>query len=920
MSGMGAVAFAGKVAAPFAASAAKSLGRKLAYRWKLEKRVKKRSSFNYPRRQFRAWLKTIKPLDLEEPVEVGAARLAVSLDRWLCENDAAWEALPARGSRALHLVSAVYVELLAAESEVTRDQLSELWATRRNEDLIATLVVAGRGHLPVDDDDLAVWLRRRSAERRAERLLPFALTVDDVATAFAALPGKVPEIDSGKVCVLIGPFGSGKSELAEEWHLGCVRDLELGSGAPIPVWLDAQTLQGADLTRAVVEQVGEGTYRDRGVAVVIDGLDLISGAAAELIGRDAHVFVAGDPRSKFVLTTREGVLLPGDDDVAVPELTDDEARDLVEGLASHRHATWSWSSELSESVRRPFFALAAGSVIASGGAPTGQVELLVKLVQRALTKGLTATGSSEMYTAMGKAAIGLTRSAGLNDGLTFQERQLILTTRLVLLVKEGGPVRFALPIFEQWFAAEVLTNDDGVLAEALAGPGAFDRWRWVIAIALLGADAVRCDELMSAALNLNPGAGAWLVEQVAPRQRLWGDGNGPALDPAESRARLRAATRSWLNALGDLAPKVLPVHSHADPFRLGLNVDGRRLSISWTVPGTEDEVVALPDGMHPFLMPPPGWNGFSGSNAGDGNLWPWVLLRDWTARRTLDALDQLDEVGPEDGVWRQEFRYMVARNLTSTGSIRNPPISRAAVLAEVEAKLDSAQGDRRSRFGVGRMTHTYDQLVQYQAWLRSGTGDLKCPLPVPDVDPPDARDITDMYSHNRMSEFCAEMLGQGLQAYDELADSLFGTFGWSLGMKAGGPLGAVGTVEFAHSGLLGPVLMYRLLPMDLMAEYFDSSAGFIISANRRVAMHPDHTVWPMNSNDVDREHQWEQITTWLAGRPNAGPFAGTAYSEVHSVIDCHHVRPASLFAAKAIFNDLERLALGTGTFPQLSRR
>jgi hypothetical protein len=920
VSGLEAVAFAGKLAAPIAASAAKSLGRRVTYRWKLERRVKKRSPFDYPRRQFRAWLKTIKVSDLEDPVEVGAARLAVSLDVWFCEHQAAWRSVPARGSRALHLVSALYVELLAVEGDVTRDQLSELWAARRNEDLVTALVVAGRGHLPVDDDDLSTWLRRRSAERRAERLLPFGLMVDDVADALGALAGRIPDVATGRVCVLIGPFGSGKSELAEEWHLGCIRELELGGGRPIPVWLDAQTLQGADVTRTVVEQVGEGAYRERGVAVVIDGLDLIPGAAGELIGRDARVFVAGDPRSKFVLTTRPGVLPPSEDDVFLPELTDDDARALVEGLAGRQHATWNWSSQLSRSVRRPFFALAAGSVIAAEGAPRGQVELLVKLVQRALAKGPTATGSREMYAAMEKAAVELTRSGGFSDGLSFQERQLVITTRLVVLSREGGPIRFALPIFEQWFAAEVLTKDDSVLADGLAGPEQFDRWRWVLAIALLGADVALCDQLMSAALNLNPGAGAWLIQQVASRQRAWGDDTGPDLDPIESRARMLVATRSWLNALGDLAPEVLPVHHHEDPFRLGVDVDGRRLEFSWADPGVADEVVSLPPGLHPFLPPPPGWQGFFSSNAGDGTLWPWVVLRDRVAQGTLNALENLGEIGPADGVWRQEYRYMAARNLTGIGTFRNPPISRAAVLAKVEVMLGSAMGDRRARFRVGRIAYTYDELEHFQSWLKSGVDDVESPLPVPDIDPPGASHITDMYSPTRMNEFCAEMLGQGLQAYDELADSLFGKFGWSLGKTAGGPLGAVGTVDFSRSDPFGPGLTYRVMPLDLIAEYLEPLAGFVVSANGRAAIHPDQAVWPGRSAAADREHRWEQLTSWLAARPAVGPFASSAYSENATVIECQHVRPASLFAAQAIYQDLKRLSLGTGTFPQLSRR
>lgn len=252
------------------------------------------------------------------------------------------------------------------------------------------------------------------------------------------------------------------------------------------------------------------------------------------------------------------------------------------------------------------------------------------------------------------------------------------------------------------------------------------------------------------------------------------------------------------------------------------------------------------------------------------------------------------EVGPQDGVWLRECRYQTARKLTNTGSYRHPPIKRAAVLQRVDATLDLVKGDRRAQFGIGGRTFAYDQLAQYRTWLESESGDLERPLPAPDIDPPGARLVTDMYSQRRMSEFCAEMLGQGLQAYDELADSLLATFGWSLAMKAVQPLGAVGTVVFDRSAVMGPPLMYRLLPMGLMTECLDPAAGFIVSANGRAAIHPDHTAWPESPAGSDREGTWERLTTWLADHPGAGPFAGNAFVESLTVIDCQHPRPASL--------------------------
>ena len=91
--------------------------------------------------------------------------------------------------------------------------------------------------------------------------------------------------------------------------------------------------------------------------------------------------------------------------------------------------------------------------------------------------------SDALYELLLKLAVSLTGSNGASDGLTFREREQAVSTRLVNGV-EGGSVAFALPVFEQWFAAQALLASPPTVAETLANPRSFDRWRWAIAIAV----------------------------------------------------------------------------------------------------------------------------------------------------------------------------------------------------------------------------------------------------------------------------------------------------------------------------------------------------------------------------------------------------------------------------------------------------
>jgi hypothetical protein len=298
---------------------------------------------------------------------------------------------PDRTSLALRMVEATYVAILRVADPALGHQLSEQWAKQRNEEMAAGLVQASRdiGRWTIADRDLAVWLRRRSVERRRIRLAAFDVSEEAVALSMSSVYGLVPAVDPGSFRVLVGPFGAGKSEIAEAWHLRAVDELD--DDGPVPVWIHARDVAtGGGLDRAVGALLGLGQIASRGVKVVIDGLDEVDGATAEGIAAAARVLVAGSPRSSVLATARRGVLPVTDSDIGVDGLSEEAARSLVTTLSGRRHTTWDWTPQLVETIRRPFFALAAGSLLATGEAPKGQAGLIKQLVERALSVGSSA--------------------------------------------------------------------------------------------------------------------------------------------------------------------------------------------------------------------------------------------------------------------------------------------------------------------------------------------------------------------------------------------------------------------------------------------------------------------------------------------------------------------------------------------------
>jgi hypothetical protein len=97
--------------------------------------------------------------------------------------------------------------------------------------------------------------------------------VDEAALASYLDQIEVLDVPAGGVVVLLGDFGSGKSETAEAWHRAGIKNLIAADDAPFPVWLSARDLPGQTLEGAVERQLGPTWHHGRGASIAVDGLD-----------------------------------------------------------------------------------------------------------------------------------------------------------------------------------------------------------------------------------------------------------------------------------------------------------------------------------------------------------------------------------------------------------------------------------------------------------------------------------------------------------------------------------------------------------------------------------------------------------------------------------------------------------------------
>jgi len=501
----------------------------------------------------------------------------------------------------------------------------------------------------------------------------------------------------------------------------------------------------------------------------------------------------------------------------------------------------------------------------------------------------------------------------------FSDRQIARSSRLVA-VSGDGSVLFSLPIFQHWFAAQAILVGDVVAAAVVSDAFSFNRWRWAAAVAALSAPSVKeVDELLETWVAGNPGAAAWIINEAFSGHREWRTEDDEDLDATTSGARLLLALRTWTEALGPLADGVLPYPVVRGPIALGVTVSGHRIdaAISTSRP-TADYLTEVPPGVHPFFPGSvPDWLPWISGGAPEGDAWPWTMVRNRIANATLEKLSNDPYLGAPDGIWVQERRFDLARCLHDLGSLFHSALPAGEVRKRAAEAFDALGRDRNARISFNNSaSYSGAELEDLVSWVDSTAPVyVVSHLPEKDVSHPTGGWVWDVYSPNGLMEFEVEVYGRACEAYDEALAHSFAKLGWSMPSSAFMPFGIHLEVRFDGADRPGaiPTLTAMRAPMALMAEIVPSDAEAIWSSSgRAVATHANSdgaTDWERHSATL------ETIRSWL-GERNQEPIGGLGWTE-RIADDMSKVRPASSVAAVWLWDDLKRLGLGTGTFPQL---
>jgi len=621
------------------------------------------------------------------------------------------------------------------------------------------------------------------------------------------LPPPLENLERGKVLALRGPIGSGKSDFAARWLQSTSETGATALESPLPAWIRAEDLN-EPLARHIFALTGISNAADRfKLDLVIDGLDERQGGS---LFTELQAFVTRYPNARILVTTREGEPIPdGIETHTVSALDIDVAIDLICSVADLSNADigFGWSEEYRETIRRPLFALIAARHYATTRA-AGRVELITVAAE-------TALGGRPLEDAFEHIAVLLTRSGRAIPATSLARSELPSYMATGLLTYSANRVRFALPIFEQWFASQAILRGRVPIEEITSSLAEFARWRWVLAIAIATGTYEVISPILDKVVRWNPGAASWLLQES--RSSNLSTSDFPLHDsPHELAESLWDSTSAWISSLGPLGVFASPLNLHPSPregeladVHLSVSTENERVTMLWLAPHTSTEPPIL-------SMPPDDWQRrpwMMKSSDLSGETWNWQRSLELVSdERLVNVLTQHSVLAAliPGGVIEDEYRRWAAAEILRLA----PFIPVEVTLQRAPGKLQEARGRALANNGIYRDKNlfvTVDFLDELEMAVARGEGELLEDIwPCPELLDPSLHNLSPQ-SHEIVSARVKAAYEAAAHAYEAIRQILLPRFGKILGHAATYPaslLAAVGSAEEADS------IMYGHLPFS----------------------------------------------------------------------------------------------------------
>ena len=665
------------------------------------------------------------------------------------------------------------------------------------------------------------------------------------------LPFELLPSEQSPLRLVVAPLGAGKSLAAERYFESTVRAALQSVESPIPVFLNAgslnDTLEGA--IRAASNGIGDP--HSSGVCFVLDGLDDLSAHAAQLRLSEARTIVNAWPRTRALLTSRPMRCWSGIEEiVATNRLEEPESLRLVSissslDEADIRHASWHWSGVLKETIRVPLFALLLGRTLRSGSQMRqfSRAGLIAHLVECSIGDSFT-DGESGAEVCRKLASECLDRGGGvpLNE---FGHRSAIEHLHSAGLIEfADSMVSFPLPVLTQWFAAQALVHGDVSPESLWSYPGRVDRWLTAVAIAVGTGGQETADNLLTRIAKQDPGLLPAVVDEATMN---WGLDKGvKPPDARDAASRLRNAMDSLISGLGDVAGVIAPINPNTGKsLPVGARIEREWLMAGWNQNADTDEFESLP----PYVRPPAG--GTIGSNVFPGPEgllqftygsvrphwvevrgvrpgaqsaweWRWVIEQLQTTLKNRLVPGSIFEVFARPLI--TESAWHASLTLLNRNRFWSEPISVKELESRLPCSLKALQ-ERSSDFETTVVKVGWKKVDV--TWLglecanleSSGLAEIHPPLPLPDLPQDEIHKLSfpwQWYTEKRALERIGAVFRLSLAAYTQIVQQWFGTMAFRLDRAATLPARLSIDVDLqqkANGMMSDPLLMVTWEPL-----------------------------------------------------------------------------------------------------------
>jgi hypothetical protein len=619
------------------------------------------------------------------------------------------------------------------------------------------------------------------------------------------------DVPQGAVRVLVAPMGAGKSEKAEQWWSEGLTAAWRDADVEIPVWLEALEIP-TTLTAALQEAIG-GDPRHV-CRVVVDNLDAVSPQRADQLLDETRRLVLIWPLVSVLATTRPGAgSVGGTERVEVVPWPPRRGWDLLCAVTDEDHFRTLEVYEVEQLLTSPLQVHALATWLHAGRDGRVSTHELLSGLALSILQRERPRASPQVWDNLPRlAAHILNEQSGVTADSFARWHVIWELEETGLVVHDGGLLRFALPLFEQHFAAQAL-QDGHTSIEAAASPHRFPRWRYAIVFAVNSATDKVADDLMLRMARTNPAAASWVLEETklqsqvvhlhSPPSRA-GAGSGPPAGNGQDAAVilgswLREGMVAWIQGLGDLGPQLLPHHhGRLAPWGVRLLSDNT-LIIGHARDGVmEKDVTVRADldfGRRQWLRH---FHDVSLFEAPRQDLARWKWARDRLRQPLIRRLRQRDLPVPSTSPLADERVWFLARLIMENGN--GTRVARQIALDRLRAEVDTlmahaANTVRSTWQRGGRPSFDSDDVRWLHTQLQHVRGDvLENPRPAPDRPGGRPRYIWQTYSPELTRSITADVLRGALVGYRDLVETNFARFGAALGLYSVFPVRAKGFV------------------------------------------------------------------------------------------------------------------------------